>query len=87
MLGIRWEALPNDCLSFLRDDIHSHQNVQSVINPSSNVFFVVWLSVWISLLRLNEIVDNFVSNFVERCLALFLHLFAHASAKMAKTFA
>ena len=87
MLGIRWEALPNDCLSFLGYYIHSHQHVQSVINPSSNVFFVMRFSVGVTLLRLKKIVYNFVSNFIERRFALFLHFFANACAEMAKTFA
>ena len=87
MLSIRWEALPDNCLSFLGYYIHSHQHIQSVVNPSSDVFFIVRLSVGVTLLRLEKVMHDFVSNFVERRFALFLHFFANTCAEMAKTFA
>jgi len=43
LLRVGWQTAPHDIFLFLRDDVHRHQHVESIVHSPSDVLFIVCL--------------------------------------------
>jgi len=82
VLGRRRESLPGDFLLLLRDNVHGHQHIEGVVDPSPNVLLVKGpVGVFLVALR-HHLLDQLVGNLVVGGGALFFDLLADHHGEM-----
>mmetsp|Transcript_17631 Transcript_17631/g.40468 ORF Transcript_17631/g.40468 Transcript_17631/m.40468 type:complete len:202 (-) Transcript_17631:445-1050(-) len=85
LLGGRGQSLPGDLLLFLGDNVHGHEDVESIVDPPADVLLVERAGGVFLLALGNNLSDQLVGDLVVGGGALFLDLLADHHGKVAES--